>query len=56
MKKIVIGKINDISFRAAAAGLSNPAIIVIGEVVSLHPSQLSVAVQHKVSHHLNMTT
>jgi uroporphyrin-III C-methyltransferase len=39
-EKIVIGKVHDIAFRAQHAGLSNPAVIIVGEVVSLHPSFL----------------
>ena len=35
-EKIVIGKVKDIYFRALHAELSNPAIIMVGEVVSLH--------------------
>ena len=37
-EKIVIGKVDDIAFRAQHAGLSNPAVIIVGEVVRLHPS------------------
>lgn len=37
-EKYVIGTVGDIYFRAQHAGLSNPAIIVVGEVVRLHPS------------------
>lgn len=37
-EKMVIGTVTDIVFRAEHAGLSNPAIIMIGEVVRLHPS------------------
>jgi uroporphyrin-III C-methyltransferase len=39
-EKIVIGTVKDISFRSQHAGITNPAIIIIGEVVSLHPSLL----------------
>jgi uroporphyrin-III C-methyltransferase len=39
-EKIVIGKVHDIAFRAQHAGLSNPAVIIVGEVVGLHPSFL----------------
>lgn len=39
-EKCVIGNVKDIAFRAQHAGLGNPAIIVVGEVVSLHPSFL----------------
>jgi uroporphyrin-III C-methyltransferase len=37
-EKYVIGTVSDIYFRAQYAGLSNPAIIIVGEVVRLHPS------------------
>lgn len=36
--RIVIGTVQDIYFRAQYAGLSNPAIIMIGDVVRLHTS------------------
>lgn len=39
-EKIVIGAVRDIFFRAQYEGLSNPAIIIVGEVVRLHPSLL----------------
>lgn len=39
-EKMVIGKVKDIYYRAQYAGLSNPAIITVGEVVNLHPSLL----------------
>jgi uroporphyrin-III C-methyltransferase len=39
-EKIVIGKVKDIAFKAQYAGLGNPAIIMVGEVVRLHPSLL----------------
>lgn len=35
-EKIVIGKVKDIAFRAQHAGLGNPAIIMVGEVVGLY--------------------
>ncbi len=37
-QKMVIGKVKDIFLRAEYAGLTNPAIIIVGEVVGLHPS------------------
>src|SRR4051812_19401012 len=37
-ERMVIGKVKDIYFRALYAELSNPAIIMVGEVVNLHPS------------------
>ena len=39
-EKIVIGTVRDIAFKAQYAAISNPAIIIVGEVVSLHPSFL----------------
>jgi uroporphyrin-III C-methyltransferase len=36
--KMVTGTIKDIAFRAVAAGLKNPAVIVFGEVVNLNPA------------------
>lgn len=39
-EKIVIGKVKDIYFKTKNAGISNPAIIIIGEVVNLHPSMI----------------
>ena len=39
-EKCVIGTVSDIYFRAQYEGLSNPAIIIVGEVVRLHPSLL----------------
>ncbi len=39
-EKMVIGKVKDIYYRAQNAEISNPAIIMIGEVVNLHPSLL----------------
>ena len=53
-EKFVIGTVKDIFFRAQYAGISNPAIIIVGEVVSLHPSLRNVisnvAVQQKEAH------
>lgn len=37
-EKIVIGRVKDIAFQSQYAGITNPAVIVVGEVVSLHPS------------------
>lgn len=39
-EKIVIGKVKDIVFRSQAAQLSNPAVIIVGEVVDLHSTLL----------------
>lgn len=37
-EKMIIGTVKDIAFRSQNAGISNPAVIIIGEVVLLHPS------------------
>jgi uroporphyrin-III C-methyltransferase len=34
---MAIGTVRNIFFKAQYAGLSNPAVIVVGEVVKLHP-------------------
>lgn len=44
-EKMIIGTVKDIAFRAQYSGLSNPAIIIVGEVVRLHPSLLKTVVQ-----------
>lgn len=43
-EKIVIGNVRDIVFKAEYNGLANPAIIIVGEVVSLHPSMIACQV------------
>lgn len=37
-EKIILGSVSDISFKAEFYNITNPAIIMVGEVVSLHPS------------------
>ena len=44
-EKIVIGQVKDIYFRSQHAGMSNPSIIVVGEVVNLHPSILTAQLE-----------
>ena len=39
-EKWLIGSVKDILYKAEFAGMMNPAIIVVGEVVRLHPSLL----------------
>ena len=39
-EKIVIGSVRDISFRAQFENIKNPAVIIVGDVVRLHPSFL----------------
>lgn len=36
-EKCVIGKVRDICFKAAYEQITNPAVIIIGDVVNLHP-------------------
>jgi uroporphyrin-III C-methyltransferase len=45
-EKIVLGTVKDIVFKSQYAGIVNPAIIVVGEVVSLHPSLLKTCTLH----------
>jgi uroporphyrin-III C-methyltransferase len=44
-EKMVIGTVKDIFFKSQYAGLANPAIILIGEVVKLHPSLINEYMQ-----------
>ena len=44
-EKLVIGSISSIAQLAKEKGISSPAIIVIGEVVSLHPTYIREFVQ-----------
>lgn len=39
-ERIITGTVKDIFFKAQHAGFANPAIIMVGEVVNLHPSRL----------------
>ena len=48
-EKWVIGSVKDIVFKAEFAGITNPAIIVVGEVVHLHPTQLKEKLQHQTN-------
>ena len=36
--RMIRGKVKDIFFKSKYAGLCNPAVIIVGEVVDLHPS------------------
>ena len=47
-EKCVIGSVKDISFKAEYENISNPAIIVVGEVVRLHPSLLKEKIYQQV--------
>jgi uroporphyrin-III C-methyltransferase len=44
-EKIILGTVKDISFKAEFHQVTNPAIIIVGEVVSLHPSFVKQVVQ-----------
>ena len=48
-EKIIIGNVKDIFFKAQYEGLSNPAVIAVGEVVRLHPSLIKEYVQENVN-------
>lgn len=48
-EKMVIGKVKDIYYRAQYAAITNPAIIMVGEVVNLHPSLCKDFVKANVS-------
>jgi uroporphyrin-III C-methyltransferase len=39
-EKMVIGKVKDICFRTQYGSFTNPAVIIVGDVVNLHPSLL----------------
>jgi uroporphyrin-III C-methyltransferase len=47
--KIVIGKVKDIFFKSQYAAISNPAIIIVGEVVNLHPSILKNHIKENIT-------
>jgi uroporphyrin-III C-methyltransferase len=48
-EKIVIGTVKTIAYKAQFENISNPAIIVVGEVVNLHPSQVIKKVNANIS-------
>jgi uroporphyrin-III C-methyltransferase len=50
---MVIGKVKDIAFRAQHAGLTNPAIIIVGNVVQLHPSFVQAYAQAAINTTVN---
>jgi uroporphyrin-III C-methyltransferase len=51
-EKWVIGSVKDIAFKAEFAAIANPAIIVVGEVVSLHPSLLKEKLNYQTNNSL----
>lgn len=46
-EKMITGNVRDIQFKAQYAGISNPAIIIVGEVVRLHPSLIKDYIREK---------
>lgn len=50
--KMVTGKVKDIYFRAQHAGLTNPAVIIIGEVVNLR-SKLFAEIPHLIKDNIS---
>ncbi len=48
-EKMVIGKVKDIAFKSQHAELSNPSIIVVGEVVNFYLPEIDKAVQSHLS-------
>lgn len=47
--KMVIGTVKDIFYKSQYAGLTNPAVIVVGEVVKLHSTLVKKTVLSKLS-------
>ncbi len=47
-EKIIIGNVKDIFFRSQYAGITNPAIIIVGDVVNLRPEELKKYAQTEV--------
>ena len=54
--KMVVGTVRDSYYKAQYAGLSNPAVIVVGKVVKLHLSFVTQAVAQTASVTFNATT
>ena len=47
-EKCILGSVKDIFFKAEFEGITNPAVIVVGEVVRLHPTLLQTTVNEKI--------
>lgn len=45
-QKSLFGQVQSIEAQVEASGISNPAVIIIGEVVSLHPDYIKVYAEH----------
>lgn len=50
-EKMVIGKVKDIFFKSQYAELANPAIIIVGDVVKFHSTQLDKMAQSQLKTH-----
>ncbi len=50
-EKMVIGNVKDIFFKSQYAELANPAIIIVGDVVKFHSTQLDKMVQSQLNTH-----
>lgn len=55
-EKMVIGTVKDILFRSQYAELTNPAIIIVGEVVKFHSTQFKKIAQSQFSSNLISVT
>ncbi len=51
-EKCVIGSVKDIFFKAQYHGITNPAIIIVGEVVRLHPSLIKTNAHQVIQENL----
>lgn len=49
-EKTVIGTVRNIYFKSQYAGITNPAVIIVGEVVKMHPHSLKAVVMQKNLH------
>lgn len=53
-EKIVIGTVKDITYKAQYAQLSNPSIIVVGDVVKFHQLQVSKIIPEQIINQLSI--
>ena len=53
-EKFISGYVKDIFFKAQFEGITNPAVIVVGEVVRLHPSLLKSTVQKQTGDYFSL--
>jgi uroporphyrin-III C-methyltransferase len=52
-EKIVVGTVDDITFRVQHAGLGNPSIIIIGEVVNINKGMLKEEAKEMIASLVN---